>query len=377
VSRSSEQEQRAIAMHHFDAMLAAHPVLSFEQERTLFDEFRITRCAATRDKLVEANMRLVLRIARQRWVPGFSFELHDVIQYGCEGLLAAVDKHDPTRGRFSTFATLLINQAISRGYGDEEALIHPPQKNGASFRQDMSVLKARRNDLYRVLGREPSEMELAGALGWRKSRVRDLLQWGDARYWDSLSEFVEFEDGSQQPAVAIGNAPPSGSLLRRAAHVQSRVRSIDKRLPNLRGRKIIEYLAGLTDGCAHTVADTAERFDVSETYVYGLIRCVAEGPTTGHPDERCKEGVYPGARLPHIVDDVGRADNWLELDDFERLGLCDCGWLYFSQVEQLMQGYIVPHNRRAHGKTIFEVGEIGFSLTPNRYSLLVEGAPRV
>jgi RNA polymerase primary sigma factor len=375
VSRTSEQEQRAIALHHFDATLAAYPVLTPAQERALFDEFRLTQHPTVRERLIKSNLRLVLRIAKERWVPGFSFELHDVIGYGCDGLVHAVDKHDPALGRFSTFATLLINQAISRGYGDEEALIHPPQKDGASLRQDMSVLKARRNDLYRVLGREPTEMELAGALGWSKARVRDLLQWGDSRFWDSLSEFVELEDGSQQPAVAIGNAPPAGLLLRRAQHAQARVRSIDKRLPNLRGRKVIEYLAGLTDGCAHTVADAAERFNVSETYVHGLIRHVAEGATTGQPDRRHKEDVYPGVRLPHIVDNVGRADDWLELEDFEHLGLGDRGWLYCSQLEQLMQERVVPHKRRARGKTIFEVGEIEVQFDPESLFTISRGSP--
>lgn len=139
------------------------------------EEGRLTRAVRGGDqnakaRLVEANMRLVINIARgyrSRQIP-----LEDLIQEGAIGLMQAADRFDPDRGfRFSTYATHWIRQSISRAIDNKSKSIRLPAHVAQSLRR---VEKERQRLLYET-GYEPSQDQIAHALGLAPNRLQTLL----------------------------------------------------------------------------------------------------------------------------------------------------------------------------------------------------------
>lgn len=145
------------------------PLLNAEEEG------RLTRAAragdeGAKERLVEANMRLVINIARgyrSRQIP-----LEDLIQEGAIGLMQAVERFDPDRGfRFSTYATHWVRQAIGRAIDNKSKSIRLPAHVAQSLRR---VEKERQRLLYET-GYEPSQDQIAQALGIAPNRLQTLL----------------------------------------------------------------------------------------------------------------------------------------------------------------------------------------------------------
>jgi RNA polymerase primary sigma factor len=125
--------------------------------------------AKARTRLVEKNLRLVVSVAKKYRGYGVPFE--DLIQEGNIGLMKAVDKYDPDRGwRFSTYATWWVRQAVGRAVSDKGRTIRLPVHMGEKMRKMARTY----NRLSAELGREPTDEEVAGRLGWTAEKVREV-----------------------------------------------------------------------------------------------------------------------------------------------------------------------------------------------------------
>jgi len=160
-----------------------------------------------RDKLTNANLRLVLSIARKYMGQGLSYL--DLIQEGCVGLIKAVDKYDWRKGfKFSTYATWWIRQAIIRAVANQSRTIRLPIHMSDKIR----LLKSETVTLSRELGRAPSIAELAKAMKTTEAKVKEVLtaMTTEARSLDTrvgedqtLEDYVQDTDESGSPVNSL------------------------------------------------------------------------------------------------------------------------------------------------------------------------------
>ncbi|MBI5706980.1 MAG: RNA polymerase sigma factor RpoD/SigA [Armatimonadetes bacterium] len=150
--------------------LTKAPLLTQSQEEELTRAVQ-TGDVRARQRLIESNMRLVINIAktyRSRAVP-----LEDLIQEGAIGLMQAAERFDPEKGfRFSTYATHWIRQAIGRAIDNKSKAIRLP----AHVSQSLRRIERERLKLARELGKEPTNEQLASAIGISSKKLMTLVQ---------------------------------------------------------------------------------------------------------------------------------------------------------------------------------------------------------
>jgi RNA polymerase primary sigma factor len=248
----SERHDDGLALHL--RRIARTPLLTAAQEQALARRVERGDLAA-KDHMIEANLRLVVHIAKRFQRDDTGLTMQDLIQEGTIGLVRAVEKFDYRRGfRFSTYATLWIRQSVGRALADKGRIVRLPIPVADKVRK-LEIAESR---LTGALGVIPSDEELAAALEWEVEDVERLRGAGrrPASLDAPVGDDAETELGDllaaptlspEEEAVAGAERDGLNAVLGHLGHTE---------------RRVLELRFGLGGEAPHTPTEAARALGV-------------------------------------------------------------------------------------------------------------------
>lgn len=230
------------------------PLLTTAEELELAEK-TVNGDEEAREKLIVANMRLVVSIAKH--YVGRGMPLLDLIQEGYSGLIKAVEKFDYTKGyKFSTYATWWIRQSITRSIADQARTIRIP----VHMVETISRVKKAQNKLLNENGHEPTTNEIAQELGMTPERVREIIRIAQDPV--SLEAPVgEEEDSYLGDFIPDEDAPAPIDTAMKAVFKDELNKALEL-LPE-REREVLKFRYGVGYDRSHTLEEVGRQFKVT------------------------------------------------------------------------------------------------------------------
>jgi len=235
------------------------PLLAAEEEVALAKRIEMGDEAARRH-MIEANLRLVVSIARRYVGRGLSFS--DLVQEGNFGLMRATQKFDYRRGnKFSTYATWWIRQAVTRALADKGRTVRLP----VHIVERLSAIARTTSDLRQRLGREPHLEEVAETVGLTPTEFQALLDVAESPL--SLDASVDPDNESTELGALV--ADPNHVPFFDTVYQRLRVRTVAEAIMALpeRERSVLVFRYGLNGDGPWTLGEIGEHFGISRERV--------------------------------------------------------------------------------------------------------------
>jgi RNA polymerase primary sigma factor len=247
LSTSSDDNLKA----YFEQIKKAK-LLTFEEELDLSRRIQAGDQGA-QQKLIESNLRLVVRIAKNYITPEVS--ILDLIQEGNIGLMKAATKYDHRKQvRFSTYASWWIKQAIVRSLSNKKRVIRLPHRQEEKLRRINKIY----NNLSQVLMREPSLQEIAREIGLDKKEVAAVMTSGSSVA--SMDSTLSEDSGSLHDVVEDNSYDPGRTLMRKSLQEDTQ-RLLGDLLE--KERQILLYRFSFVSGKRYTLKKIGDELGIS------------------------------------------------------------------------------------------------------------------